>query len=113
MRNRLPIKVVVLNNQAHGMVRQQQAMEFQGRVYSSTEGYSAPDFVAVARAYGIDAMKLDDEAVDLEASLAQAFEFLWKNEDAPALLEVPIAQEAIAALSNPFEMAPSGNRAPL
>ena len=52
-RNQLPVKVVVLDNGAHGMVRQFQESYLDGRYQSTVWGYSAPDFVAVAAAYGI------------------------------------------------------------
>ena len=47
-RNGLPIKMVVLNNGCHGMVRQFQQSYFEGRYQSTLWGYSAPDFAAVA-----------------------------------------------------------------
>ena len=55
VRNRLPIKMVVLNNQCHGMVRQFQESYFDGRYPSTSWGYSPPDFARVAQAYGIEA----------------------------------------------------------
>lgn len=51
----LPIKIVVINNECHGMVRQFQESYFEGRYQSTMWGYSAPNFEAVARAYGIPA----------------------------------------------------------
>ena len=51
---RLPISVFVLNNRSLGMVRQFQDLYFAGRQASTVSGYSCPDFVKVAEAYGID-----------------------------------------------------------
>ena len=48
----LPIKIVNLNNQALGMVRQWQDMQYGGRHSSSTYQDSLPDFVKLAEAYG-------------------------------------------------------------
>jgi acetolactate synthase-1/2/3 large subunit len=48
---RLPVKVVILNNGALGMVRQWQALFFQGK-YSQTCLPQIPDFVKLAEAYG-------------------------------------------------------------
>ena len=42
--HRLPVKMVVLNNGCHGMVRQFQESYFEGRYQSTLWGYSAPDF---------------------------------------------------------------------
>ena len=55
VRNRLPIKMVIVNNHCHGMVRQFQESYFDGRYPSTLLGYSAPSFTAVAAAYGISA----------------------------------------------------------
>ena len=48
VRNALPLKIVILNNGCHGMVRQFQETYFDGRYQSTVWGYSAPDFAAVA-----------------------------------------------------------------
>lgn len=47
----LPVKVVILNNQYLGMVRQWQEL-FHDRCYSCTDMQHAPDFVKLAEAYG-------------------------------------------------------------
>lgn len=90
-RNRLPLKIVILNNRSHGMVRQFQESYFEGRYASTFWGYSAPDFVAVAAAFGIDAGRVDDEADLDEAILA-----MWSTPGAPYLLEVTIDTTANA-----------------
>lgn len=51
------VKVVLMNNEALGLVRQQQTLFYGERVFAST--YPKPtDFVAVARGFGIDALDL-------------------------------------------------------
>ena len=52
-RNQLPLKMLIVNNRTHGMVRQFQQSYFDSRFQSTVWGYSAPDFAAVAAAYGI------------------------------------------------------------
>ena len=52
-REKLPLRIAVLDNGSHGMVRQFQSAYFGGRLTGTVEGYSAPDFEAVARAYGL------------------------------------------------------------
>lgn len=54
-RNKLPVKIVILNNRCHGMVRQFQESYFDERYQSTLWGYDTPSFVAVAKAYGIPA----------------------------------------------------------
>ncbi len=52
--HQLPVKMVVLNNQSLGMVRQFQQSYFKERYPATVWGYSAPDFSEVARAYRIE-----------------------------------------------------------
>ena len=52
----LPVKIVILNNQYLGMVRQWQELFFESR-YSSTEMHN-PDFIKIAEGYGICARKV-------------------------------------------------------
>jgi acetolactate synthase-1/2/3 large subunit len=91
VRNELPLKIVILNNRAHGMVRQFQESYFEGRYQSTCWGYSAPDFVAVAAAFGIAAGRVEDED-DLDDAVAS----MWREPGAPYLLEVAIDTAANA-----------------
>jgi acetolactate synthase-1/2/3 large subunit len=84
-RNRLPLKMVVLNNRCHGMVRQFQQSYFGERYHSTYWGYSAPDFAALAGAYGIAAAVVRDPA-----EVGRGFDALWADPDAPFLLEVAV-----------------------
>ena len=54
-RESLPITIVVLNNQALGMIRHFQEMYFDSQYYQTVPsgGYNAPDFGKVAAAYGL------------------------------------------------------------
>ena len=87
--HRLPLKLVVINNGCHGMVRQFQQSYFDSRFQSTLWGYSAPDFVKVASAYGIEARRVETPA-GVEAALA----WLWSDPQCPMLLEVAIAESA-------------------
>jgi len=51
LENKIPVKVVILNNRYLGMVRQWQELFYQER-YSSVDLGSTPDFVKLAEAYG-------------------------------------------------------------
>lgn len=84
-RNQLNLKIVLFNNRCHGMVRQFQETYFKGRLRSTVEGYSAPDFVSVSHAYGIQSKcikSIDDE----DASIQWLLESMG-----PALLVVPLS----------------------
>lgn len=48
----LPVKIVCLNNQSLGMVKQWQDMQYGGRYSHSTYAESLPDFVKLVEAYG-------------------------------------------------------------
>jgi acetolactate synthase-1/2/3 large subunit len=81
----LPIKIVVLNNQCHGMVRQFQESYFQGRYPATYWGYSAPDFARVASAYGLCGMTATDPE-----HVAEMLVRLWEEPGKPILLQVMI-----------------------
>jgi acetolactate synthase-1/2/3 large subunit len=68
MQTKAPVKVVLLNNNYLGMVRQWQQLFFDKR-YSFTE-LENPDFIKIAEAYQIKARKVT-ERDDLEASVAE------------------------------------------
>jgi acetolactate synthase I/II/III large subunit len=93
---KLPVKVMILNNQFLGMVRQWQEMFWQ-KHYSSVNLEQAPDFVKLAEAYGILGL-ICDKPEDLEATLRRAMEH-----DGPVVMDIRVAKE-----SNVFPMIPSG-----
>jgi acetolactate synthase I/II/III large subunit len=87
VRNKLPVKIVVLNNKTLGMIRQFQDSYFESRYQSTYWGYDAPDFAKVAIAYGIDAMTIENSN-----EIENATAWLWNNENTakPQLLQVMI-----------------------
>ncbi len=88
-RNNLPVKIVVMNNSSLGMVRQFQESYFSSRFQSTVIGYSAPDFVKVADAYGISGCSISG-AGEIETGLKA----LWRDTAEPYLLEVKIDPRA-------------------
>jgi len=66
----LPIKIVNINNQSLGMVKQWQDMQYEGRHSNSYMG-SLPDFVKLVEAYGHVGMKITDPA-QLDSKMAEA-----------------------------------------
>jgi len=89
VRDRLPLKMIVLDNGCLGMVRQFQESYFGSRYAATRWGYSAPDFKAVAQAFGIDA-GLIEHPREIDAGLAG----LWKTPEGPSLLHVKIPLQA-------------------
>jgi acetolactate synthase-1/2/3 large subunit len=74
----LPIKIMALNNQALGMVKQWQDMQYGGRHASSTYADSLPDFKTMAEAFGHIGMKVTDPG-DLEGAVREVFSPKLKN----------------------------------
>ncbi len=106
--HQLPVKMVVLNNGCHGMVRQFQESYFEGRYQSTLWGYSAPDFASVAAAYTIPSLTVEDPA-----RVEESLRWLWEDEQSPALLQVMIDTYANAypkiSFGSPMtEMEPAG-----
>ncbi|WP_185873916.1 biosynthetic-type acetolactate synthase large subunit [Blattabacterium cuenoti] len=95
LQNKIPIKIILLNNNFLGMVRQWQQLFFKKR-YSCTELVN-PNFVKVAEAYNIEAEKVK-EREQLEKYVKKAL----KKEKA-FLLEIIIERE-----NNVFPMIPTG-----
>ena len=92
---RIPLKIMILNNGYLGMVRQWQELFFRRR-YSQTE-LSNPDFVAIAAAYGMEGRRVSERA-ELDASIDEML-----SAAAPFLLEVIVERE-----ENVFPMVPAG-----
>ena len=82
--NKLPIKIVLLNNGVLGMVRQLQKF-FYGERYSQTDLIDNPDFVKVAEAYGIRGIRVDSME-QVRSALAEAIAY-----PGPVLLDFTIS----------------------
>lgn len=80
----IPIKIVILNNQSLGMVRQWQESFFNNR-RSESVFTSQPDFVKMAEAYHIKGMRISNPET-VETELAAAF-----KEEGPLLIEVMVS----------------------
>ncbi|MDA3893268.1 MAG: biosynthetic-type acetolactate synthase large subunit [Salinivirgaceae bacterium] len=93
--NKLPVKMIVLNNNFLGMVRQWQELFFEER-YSNTP-ISSPDFVALAASY-----KIEGETVLDRSTLKDAIERMYNSEGA-YILEIKVT-----AKGNVFPMVPAG-----
>ncbi len=95
MQNDVNVKIIILNNEFLGMVRQWQEL-FNERRYSFTD-IQSPDFVALAASYRIAGQRVS-ERDKLKDSLKQMLEH-----NGPYLLEVMVGKE-----HNVFPMVPQG-----
>jgi len=91
----LDIKIIILNNNFLGMVRQWQQLFFEKR-YSFTE-MKNPDFVGIAKAYGLASQKVTSRD-QLERAIQEML-----DHNGPYVLEVVVEQE-----DNVFPMIPTG-----
>ena len=67
--NDLDLKIILINNGHHGMVRQWQTLFFDGN-YSCCKFELNPDYVKLAQSYGAKAFRIDSP-VDLEGSFKE------------------------------------------
>jgi acetolactate synthase-1/2/3 large subunit len=95
MQYKIPVKILILNNNFLGMVRQWQEL-FHEKRYSFTEMQN-PDFVKIAQAYNITAKRVDNRA-NLVDALKQML-----DADGPYFLETVVGKE-----DNVFPMVPAG-----
>ncbi len=95
MQNNIPVKIMILNNDFLGMVRQWQQL-FMERRYSFTS-IESPDFVQLAKSYRIAADKVEKRE-DLEAAIQKMM-----STDGAYLLEIKVGKE-----NNVFPMIPQG-----
>jgi len=99
-RNRIPIKIIIMNNHSLGMIRHFQEMYFEGRYSATVTGYEAPDFCKLAQAYGINNIKINNED-DFE----KITEYLLAQE--PAVIEIGLPQKTYVypklAVNRPIE----------
>lgn len=93
--SKVPVKIIILNNQFLGMVRQWQQLFFEKR-YSFTEMIN-PDFTAIAKGFYIEATKLESRE-----NLSAAIDMLLDHKEA-YLLEIICEKE-----ENVFPMIPTG-----
>jgi acetolactate synthase-1/2/3 large subunit len=96
VQHRCPVKLILSNNGCMGMVRQWQELHYEGR-YSHSYSEALPDFLALARAFGWQARRVEDPA-GLDAAVAACM-----ASDGPYLLDVRVEQA-----ENCFPMIPAG-----
>src|SRR5713226_1960909 len=100
----LPIKLVIVDNKYLGMVRQWQQLFYQ-RNYAETDLSDNPDFVEIAKAYRINAERLNEDAMreyPVTDETGDALERFLRSPE-PELLVFDCAPEA-----NVYPMVPAG-----
>jgi acetolactate synthase-1/2/3 large subunit len=93
----LPVKCLIVNNNYLGMVRQWQELFFENRL-SGVDLVGNPDFVKLAQAYGIKALRIRRPS-DVDRILREAHEY----DEGPCVVVAEVAKE-----DNVFPMIPAG-----
>jgi len=93
---KLPVKVFIINNRFHGMVRQWQDLFYEGR-YASSYLDETPDFVKLAEAYGAAGLRIKTPN-EVDDGIREAISI-----DKPVFIDVPVYQ-----FENCYPMIPAG-----
>jgi acetolactate synthase-1/2/3 large subunit len=100
-RRNLPIKIIIMNNENLAMVRQFQELYMNANFPSTVKDYSAPNFAAVAQAYGIRSLTIKHDSIDHQF-LSNFF-----ADNTPALLDIRLDRftqvEPKLLFGNPIE----------
>jgi acetolactate synthase-1/2/3 large subunit len=91
----LPIVIFVVNNNQHGMVAQFQETNLENRLVLTREGYSTPNFINLANAFGIPSFK-----ASTAGELAEIGENLKGIINGPMLIEITLSNIAKALPKN-------------
>jgi len=94
---KVPLKILIINNNYLGMVRQWQELFFDNR-YSGVDMVGNPDFVKLAEAYGVKAFRIRRSG-DVKRILKAAAAY----NEGPCLIEAEVVKE-----DNVFPMIPAG-----
>ena len=97
-REKLPIKIFILNNRVLGKISETQHFNHGGRLAATSlmGGYSVPDFQKISEAYGIRAIKLTSyENLD---SFAE-----WLTDSDPCLFDIPLPEDSFLTPKIKFE----------
>ena len=95
--NKLPIKIIVINNRFLGMVRQWQNIFYDNRL-SGVDLDGNPNFVQIAKSYGIKGFFIKRSA-DVKKILSEAL----KYNEGPCLIDIEVEKE-----DNVYPMVPAG-----
>lgn len=84
---KLPVKIFIINNHGYGIIKQFQEELFNGRLEASGKGYGIPDFIKIAKAYGIKT-----ESITKVGHMKSKINKILK-EKGPTLIDVVIQDE--------------------
>jgi len=85
----VPVKIFVMNNHSYGIIKQFQDLYFGSRYEATGRGYSCPNFVKVAEAYGIKAIAINNHA-ELQKKIRQVLDY-----EGPILCDVELKNDTL------------------
>lgn len=95
---KIPVKIFLMDNSHHGMVRQWQELFYRQRYSASILGPSNPDFTALAKACNVFAVRVDKKE-DVVSAIKKVL-----DHDGPALLHAVVCKD-----ENVYPMVPAGS----
>lgn len=72
--HKLPIKIFILNNRGYGIIKQFQELYLGSRFEATGKGYSSPNFIEIAKAYGIKTVSIKNNK-ELRKKIKKAIEY--------------------------------------
>lgn len=98
VREKLPIKIFILNNKVLGKISETQHYDLNDRFANTTKsgGYTVPDFERIARAYGIKSVTLDSYKELLNKKD-------WIDDDDPCLINIIMSEKSFLKPKIKFE----------
>ncbi len=93
---KLPVKIAIINNHYHGMVRQWQDLFYEGR-YASSHLSGLPDYVKLAEAYGAVGLRATSPT-DVDEVIQEAL-----HTEGPVLMDFEVSRS-----ENVYPMIPAG-----
>jgi acetolactate synthase-1/2/3 large subunit len=94
---KVPVKILIINNRCLGMIRQWQELFFDNRI-SGADLEGNPDFIKLADAYNVPGKR-----VKRAADVDKAIKWAMAHNEGPCLIEVEVVKE-----DNVFPMIPAG-----
>jgi acetolactate synthase-1/2/3 large subunit len=95
---KIPVKVFIMDNGHHGMVRQWQELFYNRRFSGSQLGQSNPDFMKIAEACGVTSFRISNPE-EVESTIEEAL-----SQSGPVLVHCKVAKE-----DNVYPMVPAGH----
>lgn len=88
----LPIKIILINNKSLGMITQFQDLYFDSRKEGTTKdsGYLIPDFCFLAKSYGLEYFRIEDDDYEDDGKLNEIF-----CAKGPALIEIDVGENTV------------------